>query len=133
MMRHSVSQGWAMQGLFSWLLGRPRGREPAWIEPADLKRRLDAADPLLVLDVRGPDEFSGELGHIDGAVNLPLPELPARVEELAADRRLVVCVCLTDKRSSQAAATIATAGHGDVAVLRGGMQRWRREGFIERQ
>ncbi len=122
-----------MQGLFSWLLGRPRGREPAWVEPADLKRRLDAGDPLLVLDVRGPEEFSGELGHIDGAVNLPLPELPARVEELAADRRLVVCVCLTDKRSSQAAATIATAGHGEVVVLRGGMQRWRREGFIERQ
>ncbi len=122
-----------MQGLFSRLPGRTRKRGPAWVEPADLRRRLDAGDPLLVLDVRGPEEFSGELGHIDGAVNLPLPELPARLTELTADRRSAVCVCLTDKRSSEAASAIATAGHGDVAVLRGGMQRWRREGFAERQ
>jgi rhodanese-related sulfurtransferase len=36
-----------------------------------------------------------------------------------------VLVCLTDKRSSQAAAELAAAGARDVAVLRGGMRAWR--------
>ena len=116
---------------FARLLGRPRQREVAWIEPGELKRRLDAGDPVLVLDVRGPEEFTGELGHIGGAVNLPLAELPSRVAQFAADRRSLVCVCLTDRRSAQAAAALAAAGHGDVAVLHGGMQRWRGEGFAE--
>ena len=110
------------------VLNRTRGREPAWIEPDHLKRRLDAGESLLVVDVRGPEEFAGQLGHIGSAVNLPLPELPARVARLAADPRPIVCVCLTDKRSWQAAAALAAAGHRNVAVLRGGMQRWRDQG-----
>ncbi|HXC14261.1 MAG TPA: rhodanese-like domain-containing protein [Stellaceae bacterium] len=111
------------------LRGGSRRPEPGWIEPGELHRRLDAGDPLRVVDVRGPDEFNGPLGHIAGAVNLPLGELPARLAELTADRRSLVCVCLTDKRSAQAAGTLAAAGYGDVMVLRGGMQRWREEGF----
>jgi rhodanese-related sulfurtransferase len=114
-----------MPGWLSRLLGRSRRSEPAWIEPDELEQRLRAGSPLLVLDVRGADEFSGPLGHIEGAVNLQLPELPAHLGELAADRRPVVCVCLTDKRLAQAAADIMAAGHAEVAVLRGGMQRWR--------
>jgi rhodanese-related sulfurtransferase len=47
----------------------------------------------------------------------------------SSDSRSLVCVCLTDKRSAQAAGTLAAAGYGDVVVLRGGMQRWREEGF----
>jgi rhodanese-related sulfurtransferase len=38
-----------------------------------------------------------------------------------------VLVCLTDKRSSQAAADLAAAGLRDVAVLKGGMRAWRGE------
>jgi rhodanese-related sulfurtransferase len=118
-----------MTGFFSRIFnGRPSAK-PAWVEPADLRRRLAAGDPMLVLDVRGADEFTGSLGHIAGAVNLPLPELPAHLAELAAEQRPIVAVCLTDKRSARAAADLAAAGHRHVAVLRGGMDRWRREGI----
>jgi rhodanese-related sulfurtransferase len=118
-----------MSGFFSRIFGGPKSIGPVWIEPADLQQRLAAGDPVLVLDVRGADEFAGPLGHIAGALNLPLPELPAHRAELAADRRPIVAVCLTDKRSARAAAELAAAGHRDVAVLRGGMDRWRREGI----
>jgi rhodanese-related sulfurtransferase len=77
------------------------------------------------VDVRGPDEFDGPLGHIDGARNVPLAELRASIPELAAQGRPLVMVCLTDKRSSQAASELAAAGTRDVAVLRGGMKGWR--------
>jgi rhodanese-related sulfurtransferase len=110
-------------------LFRPKPPEPIWLEVAALRQRLANAAPLLVVDVRGPDEFDGPLGHIDGAVNAPLPELPAHQPEIIAADRPVVCVCLTDKRSAAAAALLMAAGLGDVTVLRGGMKAWREAGL----
>jgi len=65
------------------------------------------------------------LGHIAGALNIPLAGLAARTAELARARCPIVLVCLTDKRSAQAAAELAGAGIRHVAVLRGGMRGWR--------
>ena len=96
-----------------------------WVEPAELQRRLAGEGAPIVVDVRGPDEFSGPLGHIDGARNIPLGELPAHTQALAAEGRPLIMVCLTDKRSSQAAAELLAAGVRHVAVLRGGMKLWR--------
>lgn len=57
--------------------------EPRWIDVAGLRQQLaDAAGPLVV-DVRGPDEFDGPLGHIEGARCIPLSELAAHQGELA--------------------------------------------------
>jgi rhodanese-related sulfurtransferase len=98
--------------------------EPVWLDVAELRAQLGDAAPL-VLDVRGLDEFDGPLGHIEGALNIPLPELPAHQAELAGKVRPIVCVCLTDKRSAAAAAQLAAAGIVDVSVLRGGMKAWR--------
>jgi rhodanese-related sulfurtransferase len=98
--------------------------EPRWLDVATLRQQL-ASDPPLVVDVRGSDEFDGPLGHIDGALNIPLPDLDAHQAEITAAGRPVVCVCLTDKRSAAAAAQLAAAGIGGVVVLRGGMKAWR--------
>jgi rhodanese-related sulfurtransferase len=102
--------------------------EPRWVDVAALQRQLADAPPL-VIDVRGADEFDGPLGHIDGARNIPLADLPAHEAEIGAAGRPVVCVCLTDKRSAAAAAQLATAGVGEVSVLRGGMKAWREAGL----
>lgn len=48
----------------------------------ELKRQLDAGEEVLVLDVRGASEFTGEGGHISGALNLALEDLPNRMAEL---------------------------------------------------
>jgi rhodanese-related sulfurtransferase len=107
--------------------------EPVWVDVAGLCAQLDGAEPNsaapLVLDVRGPDEFDGPLGHIPGARNIPLPELSAHEAEIAGAGRPVVCVCLTDKRSAAAAAQLTVAGVDDVSVLRGGMKAWREAGL----
>jgi uncharacterized membrane protein YdjX (TVP38/TMEM64 family) len=59
----------------------------------DLERRLEAGNSVRVVDVRGADEFHGPLGHIRGAVSIPVDELPARLAELDRWRsRLVVPV-----------------------------------------
>lgn len=101
---------------------------PAWVDAAELQRRMDAGTPLLILDVRQPGEFTAPPGHLPGAVNLPLPELPRRIAEVTARRRPVVVVCKTDRRSARAAAELMTAGLPDVAVLRGGTDGWHRQG-----
>lgn len=115
--------------LIRLIRNNPPGRppEPIWAEVPELRARLAGAAPL-VLDVRGADEFDGPLGHIEGARNIPLPELASYRAELAGAGRPIVCVCLTDKRSTAAAAQLAAAGIGEVSVLRGGMKAWREAG-----
>lgn len=112
--------------LFDRLFRRPAATPgPAWIEAGELRRRIARGDAPMVIDVRGPDEFDGPLGHIEGALNIPLAALGPRAADLAGAGFPVVVVCLTDKRSSQAAGELLAAGARDVAVLRGGMQAWR--------
>jgi rhodanese-related sulfurtransferase len=113
--------------MMAWLqrlLRRPPAG-PTWIDPDTLRQRLARGEAPIIVDVRGADEFSGPLGHIDGALNIPLDALPAHVAELGRAQAPIVLVCLTDKRSSHAAAALAAAGIADVAVLRGGMRAWR--------
>ena|SRR5215467_5992406 len=102
---------------------------PSWIEPAALAARIERDDALLILDVRGADEFTGPLGHINDATNMPLIELPAHLPDLVGENRPVVVVCKTDRRSSLAAQQLQQAGMADVSVLRGGMERWRELGL----
>jgi rhodanese-related sulfurtransferase len=115
--------GTAMKLLSRWFRRTQTG--PSWIEPAALATRLERDAALVVLDVRGPDEFSGPLGHIREAKNMPLYELSAHLPDLVRDNRPVVVVCKTDRRSSMAAQQLHQAGMADVSVLRGGMERWR--------
>lgn len=104
-------------------------RNVGWVEPPDLASRLDRDPKPLVLDVRGADEFMGELGHIRGARNIPSSEMPSRLAELTPFQASeVVLVCKTQMRSAKAAELLREAGFGRVAVLRGGMVEWARQG-----
>ena len=83
--------------------------------------------PVQILDVREPDEFTGPLGHIAGAILIPLGELAARAGELARDLP-IVAVCRAGSRSAQAINILKQAGFTATANLAGGMLRWRAEG-----
>ena len=113
------------------LVRRIRHTRPRWIGVPELQNQLTRGEDLIVIDVRGPDEFSGPMGHIPVARNIPLSDLPARIEELeSAKRRRVMLVCRTDKRSAKAAELLQKAGFTDVAVLRGGMDQWNRDAHL---
>ena len=99
------------------------------IEPHGLEEH--AAGEVQVLDVREPDEFTGPLGHINGAMLIPLGELAERAGELT-QRRPIVAVCRAGGRSAQATVILQQAGFRDVANLTGGMLRWRAEGHAGR-
>ena len=71
--------------------GRPT--KPGTIAPEDLRDRLEQRDPPLVLDVREPAELAGPLGRIRSGINIPVGELPGRIDELSPWRsRLLVPV-----------------------------------------
>ena len=94
------------------------------IEPQALE---DAGPQVQIVDVREPAEFTGPLGHIRGAVLMPLGELQSRLGELNVARP-VVTVCRSGTRSAQAAVLLGKAGRAEVANLAGGMLRWRAAG-----
>jgi uncharacterized membrane protein YdjX (TVP38/TMEM64 family) len=112
------------------LLRRLRKTGPRWVDVRELHEQLAREPESLVIDVRGPDEYGGPLGHIPAARNIPLSALPERLKELrSSQHRRVTLVCRTDKRSAQAAELLKRAGFADVAVVRGGMEQWNREGL----
>jgi len=55
---------------------------------------------------------------------VPLGELEARLAALTSDKRQMVVVCKTDKRSVKAAESLRAHGIKHVMVLRGGMEEW---------
>jgi uncharacterized membrane protein YdjX (TVP38/TMEM64 family)/rhodanese-related sulfurtransferase len=107
-----------------------RLRAQAMLEVVDLKRQLDAGEDLLLLDVRPASDFSGEWGHIAGACNMPLEELPQRLAELDGRKgEAIRLICRTDRRSAEAARLLGEAGFADAKVIRGGMTAWRANGW----
>ena len=100
----------------------------------ELKRQLDAGEKVLVLDVRGASEFTGEGGHISGALNLALEDLPKRMAELEDYKQSTIrLVCRTDRRSAQAAQLLTAAGFIDAQPVRGGMTAWLAKGWPSAQ
>jgi rhodanese-related sulfurtransferase len=82
-------------------------------------------DNVAVLDVREPEEVA--CGQIPGSTNIPLGQLPARLDELDP-RRSVVVVCQSGRRSQRAAELLTVAGFM-VSNLTGGMNDWVSDGW----
>ena len=89
---------------------------PQWLE--------EHAGEVQIVDVREADEYDGGLGHITGAVLIPLGKLKRRAAELSRDKPIVT-VCRSGARSAQAALMLEQGGFAKVANLSGGMLRWR--------
>jgi glyoxylase-like metal-dependent hydrolase (beta-lactamase superfamily II)/rhodanese-related sulfurtransferase len=100
------------------------------ISADELVRRLRSEAPPLVLDVREPEEFVGPLGHIQGALLIPLDLLELRLPKLAGyvDREIVL-VCRAGARSASACAMLENAGFAPVMNLAGGMLAWKDSGL----
>ena len=63
----------------------------------------------IVLDVRTPEEFQAE--HVEGALNIPVQELPQRLGELGAPGPEVLVYCRSGNRSANAVTLLQRAGH----------------------
>src|SRR3954470_17786978 len=94
--------------------------QPNWLE--------EHAREVQIVDVREPEEFNGPLGHVSGAVLIPLSKLEEKSKEIKKDKPIVT-VCRSGARSAQATVILGKAGFDKVANLSGGMLRWRAQRF----
>ncbi|HMR08215.1 MAG TPA: MBL fold metallo-hydrolase [Polyangiaceae bacterium] len=97
----------------------------ASVSAVGVAEMLQGALPPVIIDVREPEEFVGPLGHIPGALLVPMDALEQRLPKLAGyvDRELVV-VCRAGARSASAAAMLNSAGFARVSNLQDGMLAW---------
>jgi sulfur dioxygenase len=95
------------------------------LEAREVAARIASSNPPVLLDVREQEEFTGELGHVAGAVLIPLKELSERVKELEGFKdRDVIAICRVGVRSTTAAAMLTGLGFDHVCNLKGGMLDW---------
>jgi len=104
-------------------LGAEDSMTEAEITPRELAARLEGGDVLLV-DVREPFEL--DICRLEGALHIPLRQLPRRLGELDSSREIVT-VCHRGNRSLRARDLLKGAGVGRVRSLRGGVDAWATE------
>jgi adenylyltransferase/sulfurtransferase len=94
------------------------------IDVKTLKRRLDAGEDILLLDVRDP--YEAEICRLPGSLLAPFEEVPSRVQGLDRERE-IVCYCHMGIRSGVAASFLARNGFRRVSNLAGGIAAWAAE------
>jgi len=94
------------------------------ITVADVQKKINAKNNILLLDVRTVTEFDGPLSHIAGAVLLPIQELEQRVDELNEHKeKEIIVICRSGNRSQTGTRILISHGFNAVNML-GGMKAW---------
>lgn len=75
---------------------------------------------VLLLDCREDDEW--QAGRVEGAVHIPMAQLPSRMDEIG-DTKTIVCICRSGNRSGKVTAWLLNKGHTAVNMT-GGMKAW---------
>jgi methyl-accepting chemotaxis protein len=103
------------------------GLEIIDMSPSDANKTINKFDFLI--DVRRPEEYNDELGHISGTKLITLQtELPDALKTLPKDKKYLF-ICRSGGRSTKAAQQALLQGITDVYNLEGGMLAWRKTGL----
>ncbi|HEY1649306.1 MAG TPA: VTT domain-containing protein [Terracidiphilus sp.] len=124
-------------GIIGFFLGRLYRRRAvlkrltaARLEPEELKRLLDAGEPVYIVDLRHPLELLPDPFTLPGALHLSPDALASRHLEIPRDRDIVLyCTCPSEATAAKTAMTLHKLGIDRVRPLRGGFDEWKRLGF----
>lgn len=97
---------------------------PFEVTPGELKGLLDNGEEVVLLDVREPGELP--LARIEGALHIPMGDIPARSVELDPEARIVV-MCHLGQRSAMVTQFLRQRDFERVSSLAGGIDAWARE------
>ena len=106
---------------FCGLSAEPPAAVDWQLAPAELQASLESGSPVCVLD--GRTALETRICRLEGALHIPLNELAGRLEELAADKEIVV-YCHTGIRSAQAVDFLRRSGFARARNLTGGIEAW---------
>ena len=91
------------------------------ITPVELKKRLDAKESFMLVDIR--ERYEHDICHLEDSVLIPPSEFNARISELdSADD--IVLICKNGGRSGAALKTLRDAGFTKVVNVAGGFDAW---------
>jgi rhodanese-related sulfurtransferase len=94
------------------------------ISAEQLKDKLKNKEPMLLLDVRNPNEFE-EVRLGIGERLIPLGQLRNRLGEMPEDKtREIIAWCKISLRGYEAALILQANGYTNVKVLEGGIAAW---------
>ncbi len=107
-------------------VGVSREEQPyAVVEPTIAYEMILDNKQIVVLDIRPLDEFYGELGHVAGALSVPIERIDERIGEIMPYRSQTVLVYGdAQEEIQQALATLRAAGFRNLVLIRGGIRRW---------
>ncbi len=94
---------------------------PAIKSAVDVKTDLTSGKQYLI-DVRSAADFA--LGHVEGAVNVPLSDLITHVEGLTTDYDDIVIICYTGQSAAFGTCLLRLLGHDNVYSMLFGMSSW---------
>jgi thiosulfate/3-mercaptopyruvate sulfurtransferase len=143
---------WVAEGRATTTVDRPRGAVDVALQGPDRTcvtttdvRALLGSPGVLLLDARAAADYRGfegntrRLGHIPGAINVPvgatsqpgnhhlrdLPQLRARLEAASVPRgKRLICYDGSGVAAAKLAYVLAVLGYDDVAVYDGGWAEW---------
>ena len=84
---------------------------------------LSNQDESLIVDLRDSESFNA--GHITASINIPLGDLPRRINEINHNEKSIILVCETGGSSPNAGETLKKEGYEDIYILRGGINQWK--------
>src|SRR5216684_2681674 len=90
----------------------------------ELKDKLDAREPLALLDVREAWEYT--TAHIEGSKHIPMGEVPARAHQELDPEEHIVVICHHGVRSLNVAHWLRQQGFEKAQSLQGGIDHWSR-------
>src|SRR5215470_5293576 len=116
-----------MAKTYSDLIAEVRGAVKT-VSLEEMKRRMDAREPYVFVDVREKDEV--RQGFIPGAVSIPRGFLEMQVEEKLPDKSSpIVAYCAGGTRSLLAGRILKELGYTNVTSMRGGFTAWKNQGL----
>jgi len=95
----------------------------AGISPSELKSKLDAAEDIVLLDVRSPQEVKGAPFDDSRVTVIPLGKLRSRLDELPRDKE-IIAFCKISVRGYEAQRILNGEGFDNVRFLDGGLMAW---------
>jgi rhodanese-related sulfurtransferase len=111
-----------LAALDAWLSALPEGF--SGVSPVDFNTEMAGGTAPFILDVRSQAEWDAN-GHIDGAVLIPVIELPAKLAQLPTDKAAPILVlCQSSHRGAFTVMYLNFLGYTNVRNLFGGMNGW---------
>jgi hydroxyacylglutathione hydrolase len=119
-------KGFLKEGIESWYNAGLQIESLPLLSVHQLKEKMEQENNLIVLDVRGEDEW--KRGHIAGSRHIYTGHIEQRLSEIPRDKPVAV-LCSVGHRAGLVASVLLRAGFRDVYSVLGSITAWRQAGF----